>query len=215
MLKRCDNFGHLSLEDIANDSRLIPEIFHQELNYQNPQKSKEVFYEFVREYANLHNYKINETELGLKHQLILGFGLQNLVYLFSPTFVFDLFYVFGGSRGATIIPDISTNNREINVAYSIPKMLGKYYIRGDTKLHEYLHIYHFLLFLDMKKNNLDQNGFLRDNQRELLTQQRVYMVPDKNKLKEFERRIIRALQPKNLIQTLFSRNTLYAIFNVF
>src|SRR3989344_8340292 len=96
MLKRCDNFGHLSLEDIANDSRLIPEIFHQELNYQNPQKSKEVFYEFVREYANLHNYKINETELGLKHQLILGFGLQNLVYLFSPTFVFDLFYVFGG-----------------------------------------------------------------------------------------------------------------------
>ncbi len=186
----------LSLEDLAEDSRLIPEIFHQELRYDNPTRDKEVFYEFVREYAGTLGFTVKDNPLNRKNQLMLGFVLDNINYILLPTAWLDAMYVFGGTRGMITCSDTSTDDREIVVGFPEPVMLGRLYARGDTKLHEYLHAYHFLVAEDLKRQGLSSNGFLDWAGRERITPQTIYRAPRSLELKKFERRIIKSLTGK-------------------
>lgn len=182
------------LERLANLPRLIAPN-----EYINPNREKQVFYDFVEDYGEALGIEIKVEKLGFVEGYKHDLGqLRNWLKGPHPakwTYVFEysqrvvlgpLFYpILGGSTGG------------INVGRTTTIYLPRYagvdeMLFGSNKLHEYFHAYHYILARDLKKNGLVKiNGYKGFNP-EVITPV-LRRAPTHQKIKKFEKDIVKEI----------------------
>lgn len=183
----------VELERLAESKDLLAPI-----PYENPNKDAETFYRFIEDYASLSSWSISVKEFTYREELkqsiyIVGDGIREcrlnarfflncLDILLAPSKIITV-AALGSGMGS-----VMTDEDMRNFSVRVPKYEGIFGLFGSTKVHEYKHIYHYLISKELKEMSLItidgyHDIFAEPNSR----------VPSYNNLKKFERRLLRRI----------------------
>ncbi|MFH1065420.1 MAG: hypothetical protein V1734_02865 [Nanoarchaeota archaeon] len=183
----------VELERLAESKDLLAPI-----PYENPNRNAETFYKFIEDYASLNGRPISVKEFTyherLKHsvykarggikerRLNAKFFLNCLDILLAPFKFIDVI-ALGSGMG-----DVDFDEETKNFIVRTPKYEGIFGLFGSTKVHEYKHIYHYLI-----SNELKERGLITiDGYHDIFAEPNS-MVPSYNNLKRFERKLLQRI----------------------
>ncbi|HII15463.1 MAG TPA: hypothetical protein HA362_04060 [Nanoarchaeota archaeon] len=183
----------VELEGLAESKELLAP-----MPYNNPNRDAETFYRFIEGYASLKGWLISVKEFTYHEQLKESvhkaragirerrfnarFFLNCLDILLAPFKFIDVI-AMGSGMG-----DVKFDEKTKGFIVRTPRYEGIFGLFGYTKVHEYKHIYHYLISNDLKEMGLISidgyhDIFAEPNSR----------VPSYGSLKRFEQRILQRI----------------------
>jgi len=184
------------LERLVKQNHLVAQT-----EYQNPNRDRSMFFNFVRNYAADTSVEIHEVEFGLTKQLkqayhLLSYWLHaknvplsdriyNIANFGSRLFLAPIRYpFFGGGHSYEYV------SNELYLIEPTHKGIQSLFI--DLKVHEYLHAFHFILAKDLNQRGLISTDGFDNVSKEWITYQH-WKTPTPAGLKKYESKLIRKM----------------------